>query len=45
MNSSVNSNWLIERAFTVLGDLEPNHLEELNTYSEQLTSDFCEIFP
>jgi hypothetical protein len=28
---------LIERAFTVLGDLEPNHLEELNTYSEGLT--------
>jgi hypothetical protein len=27
----------IERAFTVLGDLEPNRLEKLNNYSERLT--------
>jgi hypothetical protein len=35
----------IERVFTILGDLEPNHLEELNTYSERLTrrkATFCE---
>jgi len=38
----------IERVFTILtilGDPEPNHLEELNNYSERLTSDFSEIFP
>jgi hypothetical protein len=27
----------IERVFTVLGDLEPNHLEKLNNYSDRLT--------